>query len=449
MNTPLLPVQIYPSQLAAFKAKAELLAISIAQVLSIKKLSAFKRNDYLAVSLGYKGHPDLIEAVKFRADSDKEQQLLIFSNADIRSSIAEVFSAKLTEASYDQILTLCHKLGNAELGRLVIDDLRKTLGDTSKASAEAIRANTWTTMLLDETWNTPDSIRQHQDMTRFYRELEAKHTIKNSGVKIVINISEIPRITLEQLHKHPTFKLFLKEVRQEKVTVCIIGQPQDLDDKKDWRIKASIDAWGVKDINKNLLELWKNFNTWLMTFFVTERIHVTERIYDHRWITPIIQYGFDIRDPAIHQFSKLTNDDDIKLFIAFMKESKQAMHSYGHIFDNSFPDIDLKDIIDANDVTYINLDAVDQMNKSEEANLLLPIMIRDIASDQRQQIEEAKSTLAEKSSQNPNTSVQALCDHNIYDSFGDNTHTTQQNRCLICSHTWETDTSTKSIDQAS
>lgn len=53
-------IQVHPSQLESFKLRAKELATFIHVLDGQKILSSFKRNDCLAVALGYKGHPDLI-----------------------------------------------------------------------------------------------------------------------------------------------------------------------------------------------------------------------------------------------------------------------------------------------------------------------------------------------------------------------------------------------------
>lgn len=148
MNTPLFPVAIYPSQLDAFKTKAELLSTSISETFSIKKLSAFKRNDYLSIALGYKGHPDLVESSKFRVSSDEEQQLLIFSNEAIKKSIAEVFSAKLDGITDRQIQSLFIELEKTELGGMMLKELRNVFANTSPEEAQIILGNANQSMIM-------------------------------------------------------------------------------------------------------------------------------------------------------------------------------------------------------------------------------------------------------------------------------------------------------------
>ena len=141
MNSPLFHFAVYPSQLDAFKTKAELLSTSISDECSIKKLSAFKRNDYLAMALGYKGHPDLVESAKFRVESDQYKPLIIFSNESLRQSIAYVFADKVAGISVKQILIICQKLKKKETGMLVINDLRDIVGKSSTDEHKAIMSN--------------------------------------------------------------------------------------------------------------------------------------------------------------------------------------------------------------------------------------------------------------------------------------------------------------------
>lgn len=71
-------VPVYPSQLDAFKKKADLLADKIKQSLNIK-VSKFKRYDLLAKGIGHvKGHDRLIDNAKFIAQADKNEPLCYF-----------------------------------------------------------------------------------------------------------------------------------------------------------------------------------------------------------------------------------------------------------------------------------------------------------------------------------------------------------------------------------
>ncbi len=87
------PLQIYPSQLDAIKTKAKSLASHIAGVLGAEPLSAFKRNDFFSVALGYKGHSDLIASARFRAAGDTGQPLSVFGDPLVVASLAETFDA--------------------------------------------------------------------------------------------------------------------------------------------------------------------------------------------------------------------------------------------------------------------------------------------------------------------------------------------------------------------
>jgi hypothetical protein len=150
MNNSVLPLAIYPSQLYVLKAKALLLSLSVSEALSIKKLSAFKRNDYLAIALGYKGYSDLVMSAKFRASSDKEQPILIFTNEAIKQSIAEVFSEKLGHHTYKKIFSLFADLEKSELGSMVINDIRRVINERSLSEANSIASNANPLFYIDE-----------------------------------------------------------------------------------------------------------------------------------------------------------------------------------------------------------------------------------------------------------------------------------------------------------
>jgi hypothetical protein len=68
----------------------------------------------LAIALGYKGHSGLIEAAKFRAVSDNNESLVLFSNADISDSIVCTYMEKLPEADIDLMTAICNALANQE-----------------------------------------------------------------------------------------------------------------------------------------------------------------------------------------------------------------------------------------------------------------------------------------------------------------------------------------------
>ncbi|GIC77033.1 hypothetical protein [Moritella sp. F3] len=88
------PLAVYPSQLNAFKEKSDQLAKAIADALSQKKLSSFKRNDYLSIGIGYKSHSELTDSAKFRNQADENDFLIIY-NKDVTDSIIAVFTAKI------------------------------------------------------------------------------------------------------------------------------------------------------------------------------------------------------------------------------------------------------------------------------------------------------------------------------------------------------------------
>ena len=113
MNTIVVPV--YPSQLDAFKAKADLLAEKIKQSLNIK-VSKFKRYEYLARGIGHvKGHDRLIENAKRIAQADKHEPLLLFSDPVICNQIGTVFKFHHNQDIAREVQEICKVLATHEV----------------------------------------------------------------------------------------------------------------------------------------------------------------------------------------------------------------------------------------------------------------------------------------------------------------------------------------------
>lgn len=85
---------IYPSQLPSFKKMADFLAFEIEKASNEKRLSAFKRYDYLSQSLGYDGHSSLIQAAKFRSEADQNAPFFIANDEKTRNALIYVFCVK-------------------------------------------------------------------------------------------------------------------------------------------------------------------------------------------------------------------------------------------------------------------------------------------------------------------------------------------------------------------
>ena len=146
MNTS--PLPIYPSQLDSIKTKAKALAVLIAEKLDFKPLSAFKRNDYLSIALGYKGHSDLVESSKFRKEGDKSKPLWVFQNEDIASSIARVFSKKIDGLTEETVLDVCKILSSRERYSVMVGELNEMIGGATPDEIKAIQANTTSHLIM-------------------------------------------------------------------------------------------------------------------------------------------------------------------------------------------------------------------------------------------------------------------------------------------------------------
>ena len=146
MNT--FPLPIYPSQLDSIKTKSKALAILIAEKLDSKPLSAFKRNDYLSIALGYKGHADLVESAKVRKEGDKSKPLWVFQSEDIASSIARVFSKKIEGLTEETVLYVCKILSNRERYSVMAGEMNEMIGGATPDEIKAIQAITTSHLIM-------------------------------------------------------------------------------------------------------------------------------------------------------------------------------------------------------------------------------------------------------------------------------------------------------------
>jgi len=112
---PSFPVQIYPSQLKSFKEKSNELAEAISKVLPQKKLSSFKRNDYLAIGLGYKSHDDLIDWANSRKQADQNEALILFADPKVCHSIRQIFCLKVDALNTPVCSSVLKELSISEL----------------------------------------------------------------------------------------------------------------------------------------------------------------------------------------------------------------------------------------------------------------------------------------------------------------------------------------------
>lgn len=156
MQTTSIQFPIYSSQLIAFRAKAKELAVELNKVSPGIRLSAFKRNDYLANALGYKGHSDLIKSAHFRGSSDNGSPLVIFSDDAIKENIIKTLMMKIPQLTKARASLCCIKLNddrnhhkswdaNEMLAHATFDELsfliRELTYDTSKGQMWVGRAS--------------------------------------------------------------------------------------------------------------------------------------------------------------------------------------------------------------------------------------------------------------------------------------------------------------------
>ncbi|OUV23312.1 MAG: hypothetical protein CBC55_01425 [Gammaproteobacteria bacterium TMED95] len=310
------PLQIYPSQLDSIKTKAKALASLIADELNSKPLSAFKRNDYFSIALGYKGHPDLIESAKFRASSDTNQSLIIFLNQDVTNSIAEVFSSRIEGVSKESMRNICKKLSKNEGDPLLMKSSTNELKSLNPQEAKAIQDNANFEMFLDEDFYSSAAY----EAGEFFKRIASEHTPKNSNIRITIDLSTVPTTIKYLLENNLIYRSFMNwlrtEGRKHNVSFADSSPGSEKKGNPDWGITARIDTWTEANVSDELLVQWTRFRNWLLSFYSTKRVHISERINSPRWATMKVQYTN--KEPVEIENENLASDDDKIIFDALL-----------------------------------------------------------------------------------------------------------------------------------
>lgn len=195
------PLQIYPSQLASFKGKAKIFALKIGELSGTKPLSAFKQNDYLSIGIGYKGHSDLIKSAEFRADGDNNESLEMFRHDLIRSSIVEVFVAKLPKVDANFIEQAALVMAEYEVIQANTTFKIPMIMDEASAYCSESFSNLLVNQLTDlskrqdaETWK--DRANRMLDLTKAFTGL------RNEEIEVIRNRSEVQAAKGEEERHH-------------------------------------------------------------------------------------------------------------------------------------------------------------------------------------------------------------------------------------------------------
>lgn len=188
-------IKLYPSQTPRLKEIAKLIATSVTKY-GIK-ISAFKRNDYLAEALGYKGFSDLIQSSKFRADSDKNRSPLILSRPECVEAIAYIFSRNTVGLSSEQVGDICLGLKYVEYSTEPLIPLHENDIVVIKSSPGAFDKESLVAKLVpDSLIIKGSSIRHELGELDYNKILQAKYG--------VVGVVEAQRITSDSLNKLAT-----------------------------------------------------------------------------------------------------------------------------------------------------------------------------------------------------------------------------------------------------
>jgi hypothetical protein len=100
-------IKVHPTQLSQLKSNARFYAYKIVERYrkNTPMISAFKRNDALAVALGYKGHSHLVTESKMLSRSSVAQSRLplLFKDDEINRRIAHELAAHFANLDADQV----------------------------------------------------------------------------------------------------------------------------------------------------------------------------------------------------------------------------------------------------------------------------------------------------------------------------------------------------------
>lgn len=190
MSTVFTPV--YPSQLEAFKAKADLLAHHLNKSFKVK-VSKFKRYDYLSLALGHNGHDRLIENAKQISQSDKGEPLTIFTKSEIRTTIFKVFSERFPEVGVKKLTTLCEALAMQE----AIENMPGTCIDDIKQASNRETANVLTNVNMKVfIIDPPEGRLDYKSLASLRGSREPKSFLTGS---LISNILRIDHPTINQI----------------------------------------------------------------------------------------------------------------------------------------------------------------------------------------------------------------------------------------------------------
>lgn len=111
---------VYPSQLKQFKESAKQFAALISNESETSLISAFKRNDWLSLALGHKGHSDLTFFAKSCRDADTSEELYLFCDDNqLQTTIIDVFSSKLPAVPREVIESAAFQMTMDEYNRML------------------------------------------------------------------------------------------------------------------------------------------------------------------------------------------------------------------------------------------------------------------------------------------------------------------------------------------
>ncbi len=314
------PIPVYPSQLSYFKSFASGFAKLLAERTSTNPLSAFKRNDYLSMALGYKSHSDLIQSTKFRKEADINEELTAFADLALHSRIADVLWEKLNTPKED-VHYCCNRIAEAEakskfiaISRSLKLEYANPLPDETKVS------NAFNPL------SSPDSLNEASTLISSFIDADVERANKPAIKPLVlptiqIDVSQMPRHIYKVFSQHPAVQAIDIDVQRRDVRYSFIWHKGHVSkENPNWKISAFFDMGNDAELPMDIVIMWNKFRNWLVKFTPTDRVDLTEMNSGDQ----IVQ----LHAQSFSPFARMETELDKQLFNLFQEPKRHRVAAF-------------------------------------------------------------------------------------------------------------------------
>lgn len=259
------PVPIAQSQLNQFKKQANILGEEIHAIVGGKVLRGNRTLNLYAIACGYDSYNALLNSSKgICLASDEREVLWILLN-----SMLPIMADNI--ANYSSTISRIQA--------------QEALINLRKRNTIAYQTSGMRTTLMPEHFN---STMTDDDLSEIRKSTKADVNKTNTLPTLTIDSSQAPAYVSQLFNEHKEVIAFDK-IRSDLHFSNIHHKGHVEQGCKDWQIKVSFDTLGCKSVPADVLEKWLSFKGWLSRLLSTERILLTERKKDHRFLTSVVQ----------------------------------------------------------------------------------------------------------------------------------------------------------------